>query len=395
LKTSPKGIWDYGMTMNQFNKPNDQRVMVQASISRGGVYPLWVSNGGGTSIGNKPPTGVPGLLEIEPGPAFWLKQDQADPVFYPAGTGLKLGPISDKLGIGSARLVAVAPDGDQTFKANLSVVDLSGDWMAIYGQPTVTPTDCSDYKTDENSSSSLSKDAADTFLQYFSAYGAYVPDPKDLQKVNLVWQGELPADFSKLSITAASEVTVSPDKVVLHYHLDIPKPTDATSLLYPLKPQDKTALPADRSRMVQAGWPFLPASIGLVWLHRRSRKWARWATALLMVLMTLWLSSCLGSCDVKIWGTIDGTYTFKNLEYIDPAQAAKSGGEAATASPVLWKLSKGELAEVFDLTVESSTTDSNGVSTNKISPCKLTISSSTSTGTIGPADSVQPPDSGN
>jgi hypothetical protein len=395
LKTSPRGIWDYGLTMNQFTKASEQQVKVEAKIAKGGVYPLWVSNGAGTPMGTGGGnTGLPGLLEIQAGPAFWLKQDQAEPVFYPAGKSLKLGPISDKLGVGAARIVAVAPDGDQTFQANLSLADLSGDWMAQPGKAVITPIDCPGYKASDDES--LSKNPDDMILQYFSAYGTYVVDSKDPQKVNQIWQGTLPEDFTKLSITATSEVTVSPDKVVLHYHLDIPKPTTAFNIAPWLKPEEKMAsVPVPRRRVLLSGLLFLPMSAGIVWMHSKRRKWARLATVLLLVLAAVWLSSCLGSCDFKIWGTMDGTYTFKKLEYIDPLQAAAKGaGEAGSQPAIIWKLGNGEVVEAWDLTLSSTNTDDKGVKTEQVSPCKLTINGNAAKGTIGPSDSVTLPDKG-
>ena len=392
LRTNSRGIWDFGMTMNQFTRASEQQVKVEAKIAEGGVYPLWVSNGTGTPAGGRVGnTGLPGLLEIQAGPPFWLKLDQAKPVYYPTGTSLKLGPISDKLGIGTARIVAVPPAGEETFRASLSLADFSGDWSVKTGPVVVTPIDCSGY-----TEGSLEKQPEDVFLQYFSAYGTYVIDPADPQKVNLIWEGTFPEEFTSASVTGSSEVTVSPDKVVLHYLLDIPKPTDASSLAPWLKPGQILAKEPELKRSVLlSGWLFLPLIGGVAWLNNRRRKWARLALVTQLVLIALWLSSCVGSCDFKVWGTIEGTHTFKKLEYVDPGQAAAGGaGDAGSQPAILWKLSNGEAINTWDLTFLVTTTDEQGVTTEEVSPCKLAITGSAATGTIGPEGSVSPPDTG-
>jgi len=63
---------EYGYT-TQFTMVGTDQVDVRAGIGKGGVYPLRVTNGG-VSPGGISMAGLPGLLEIQAGPAFWLKQ---------------------------------------------------------------------------------------------------------------------------------------------------------------------------------------------------------------------------------------------------------------------------------------------------------------------------------
>ena len=386
LRTSPRGIWDYGLTMNQFTKPNEQQMKVEAKIAKGGVYPLWVSNGTATPMGGGGGnTGLPGLLEILPGPAFWLKQDQSDPVFYPAGKGLKLGPISDKLGIGQARLVAVAPDAESTFQANLTLADFSGDWSAELGALSVTPVDCPGYSASESGETP----PADPYLQMFSGYGTYVKDSSDAADLNLTWQGTLPE-----GALGSSEVTVEADKITLHYRIELPKPAQSFASLglpWP-KPGSRAgqAWPLPRPQAFLSAWPLLPVLVVIPWLHRRRPKWRRLALAGLILLGALGLSGCFG---LAIWGSIDVTYTFDKLEYVDSQQAAQTAAPGAEALPaVTWKLSSGQVVYDLDLTFEASTEDSDGTTTQE-TPCKLTATGS-ATGTIGPEGSVSLPDTG-
>lgn len=379
LRTSPRNIWDFGLTMNQFTQASPQQVKVAAKIAQGGLYPLWVSNGTGTPMGGRGGnTGWPGLLEIQAGPAFWLKQDQAEPLFYPAGTGLKLGPISDKLGVGAARIMAIAPDGEKTFQANLSLADFSGDWSANLDELQVTPVDCPGYEGPDGEQTT----GPDELLQLFSGYGTYVRNEPDSTSLDLTWQGSLPEDM-----IGSSEVTVDVDKVTLHYHVEIPEPVSFNRLPAWFGPRQALAL---RSRP-QPGqwfmlWPVLPALGIVAWRYRRLN-WKVLALAGLLILCVFWLNSC-----VAVWGDIEATYTFDRLEYVDP-QPAGAGANAGTEGQpdVIWRLTNGQVVYNMDLTIATEITDSDGTVVRETSPCKLTATSS-ATGIIGPEGSVVPPD---
>jgi hypothetical protein len=372
LRTSDKNIWDFGLTMNQFTQATPQQVQVQASIAKGGVYPLWVSNGTRTPMGGSGgATGLPGLLEIQAGPAFWLKKDQAAPVFYPAGTSLKLGPISNRLGIGAARIVAVAPDGDTTFQANLSLADLSGDWSVTQNDVQMATVDCQSY-----SAKDILKPGPDQFLQYFSGYGTYVKDTAAGEtSSDLIWQGALPQGaIGTSAVTGTSDVTVAADSVILRSHIEIPKPPSSW-----LPGMERGQGPVGQPNVLLAAgsaWLALPV-LGAAWLKRLRRKWAvRLALAGLLLLGALLLGGCV---DIIGWGSIDATYTFDKLEYIDPQQAAAGdSGGAADQPGVTWRLTNGQATYKYDLIFGENT------------PCKLTVTSNI-TGTIGPEGSVTPP----
>lgn len=384
LRTADK-IWDFGLTMNQFTQPTLGQVKVQADIAKGGVYPLWVSNGTRTPMGGSGgATGLPGMLEIQAGPAFWLKKDQAEPVFYPAGTSLKVAPISDKLGIGAARIVAVAPEGDQTFQANLSLADLSGDWSVNQIDLKATPLDCPSYTSD----SSLTA-GPDQILQYFSGYGTYVKDTKLGEfSSDLIWQGTLPD-----KAIGTSDVTVTADKIILHSRMEIPEPTSSggSSWLPGLKlGQGFVQGPLQQSNALLSVGLALPVFGAVLWLKRLRRKWAvRLVLANLLLLGMFVLSGCVG-LGFNVWGTIDTTYTFTKLEYIDPQQTTGTG-DTANQNNVTWKLTNGQATYNYDLIIQSEVTDGNGKTTKENTPCKLTVTSNV-TGTIGPEGSVTPPE---
>jgi len=233
--------------------------------------------------------------------------------------------------------------------------------------------------------------APDQLLQFFSGFGTYVKDGDEPTSLNLIWEGTSPEEFVELSIIGSSEVTVDADKVTLHYLIDIPEPASGSSIVPWLKPGQRLVQGPVHVRSAWfSGWPALPLQGVVAWLQRRRRKWARLALVILLVLVAFWLSSYLGSSDFTVWGTIDATYTFDKLEYIDLQQAARG---AEDQPGVTWKLTNGQGVVDLDLIFESETTGPDGTTVKETEPCKLTITGS-ATGTIGPDGSVAPPDTG-
>jgi hypothetical protein len=55
-----------------------------------------------------------GLAGDHAGTKLWYTLDSGEPVFHDGSGELTLGPLSDKLGSGLVRLVAVAPDAQAT-----------------------------------------------------------------------------------------------------------------------------------------------------------------------------------------------------------------------------------------------------------------------------------------
>ncbi len=382
LKLGGKSIWDYGMTTNQFNASSPTEVVVTAKIEQGGVYPLWVGNGTGTPMGGvSGRTGLPALLEIQPGPAFWIRQDQNEPVFYPAGTGLKIGSISDKLGTGKARIVAVAPEGAGTFQAKVTLADFSGDWIAVGSKGVITPVNCEGYSPSEGNTLG---NGPDELLGFFSGYGEYVNPTVDEANLNLVWQGSLPE-----GLTGSSEVTVAPDKITLHYRIEIPKQADTSSLdQIPGIKAIRQSLPGQErngpGNPLLALLPGAPLLAGAAWFRRR-RKNTWLGVVLLVILGSVLLYGCVG---IGIWGNIDTTYTFNRAEYVGPQPGTASTDGNAQA---IWKLSDGNVKYDIDLTMTVSSDDADGNTTETELPCVLTATGS-ATASIVPEGSVTPPD---
>jgi len=386
LKTGGKSIWDYGMTLNQFKPAGEREVAITAKIEQGGVYPLWVGNGTGTPMGGGGRTGLPGMLEIQPGAAFWIRQDQKDPVFYPAGSTLKLGPISDKLGTGTARIVAVAPEAANTFQAKVTLADFSGDWSASSTTPTITPVDCESYSQPEENEFGT---GPDELLQLFSGLGEYVSESVDSANLNQVWNGTLPE-----GATGSSEVAVTADTVTLHYRLEIPRKTESFVPRWILGKKSIRRSLADggglKSQYALLGYyPLLPLLACASWLGRRRRRSTWLALVLLLACAGLSLAGCVW---VDVWGTIDVTYTFKHIEYTGPQPGASSASDDSQAqTKEIWKLSDGNVKYDMDLKVLVGSTDLEGNESEVEQPCHLVMTSD-ATGSISPEGTIPPPE---
>ncbi len=373
--------WSYGPT-KQFTEVNARQVQVHAAVSKGSVYPIVVSNGG--SALNQA-LDLPAFLEIRPGPAFWMKEDNNDPVFYPAGTGLKLGAISSALGTGQARIVAVAPDGDLTFNAVMSLVNLSGAWTGQFLSPQVTDENCGTQTLGSNYASQTSQDV---FLQLISGKGNFNQNSGTSEDIDLTWVPDNPADFQPAAVSAT--VSVQKDRVVLHYSYNIPQPSSTTDLFSRWLGENHFI---SSQTHASPHWglalfilPGLGAVLGLRYRKRRRVGLRLSALSLAMLALCLLL---LNGCSGKAWGTIDGTYTFHKLEYVGEESPVQSASLAVPKN-VTWLLSDGQMELDVNLTIDMSFLDPNSVP-GTIVPCSFKITSDSATGTSGPAGSVEAP----
>ncbi len=409
LKAVPNYKIDVSTTNNQIQVANHEAT-IKANIAQGGEYPLWISNGRGTpgpgGNGNGFPS-LPALLKIDAGSKLWYALDDGAPIFHDGSKELTLGPLSDKLGNGLLRLVAVAPDAASTFSAKLSPLDLTGDWSGQLSAPSVKLVDCPNASsdTDKNGFNPNGVEKLD-MLSILSAYGTYEADPAASDGSHYIWQGALPE-----GVTGDSDITLFPDRVEVKYHVNIPEPASSALFAALFGNGTTPAWPAPavpRNRLADSLPLLILASLAIMSalaLRRLARAPARLrqpgprglrldqltrAASLALVGLALvaaaaWLSGCVG---ISFWGSLEGTYTFNKLEYIDPQAPAAPvvpGGEAVTG--LTWKLHQGKFTNNLDLFVKVSSTDSNGVDTSETSECKFTVNSAVE-GFIGPADMV-------
>lgn len=386
---------DTSLAETRMRKTAPYEVTVETNIAHGGVYPLWVSNGQGTPFGGSNGyTALPGLLTVSPGPELWYSVDNGIPEFLDGSTELVLGPISDKLGVGLIRLAAAAPDGDQTFKAVVKPLDLSGDWASLLSDTNITYSNCPD--NDDP------MDAID-LAGFLSGYGTFVPDPAVSDGSHYVWEGSLPEDAGEGTYIDA-DISVEPEKITLNYFIEIPKP-DTSSLLLALLgkgspgilPARLTAMPNPAQSFALPGflaltvlcaaglwsWHRLPQGFSPRWLQPRgfTRALARGIPlALVMLVAGMWLSGCFG---IAFWGTFSGTYTFTRVEI---ASVENLPAEAAEMPGIKWVLSGDGLIN-YDFHTLLVTEDQDGNETSTEEVCTMEYATKLKT-LVGPPDMV-------
>jgi hypothetical protein len=242
--------------------------------------------------------------------------------------------------------------------------------------------DCPAYEQSDQSSND------DIYLQMLSAKGTYTLNTGSATDIGLTWQGALDE-----GLTAVSDVKVEPDKVTLHYVIDIPQPadTDGTSWQpWTQVVQVARRMPEPRRALWLSALPALPAVGVVTWLSRRRKRWARTGLVALVILSAWVLSGCVG---FEMSGTFETTYTFNKLEYVGPSEITQGAAPTTGQDAPLWKLSDGKVEINLDLQIEIEVTNSDGTTIKETTPCKIRFTGP-ATGTIGPEGSVKPPDDG-
>jgi hypothetical protein len=346
---NPSARFETAVIASQFSRPRPDQVRVKAEIQEGGVYPFRVVSG--------QPAPLPTYLHIEPGPAFWIRLDQRPPVFYPAGTELEIAPISDQLGYGSVRVVGIAPDAQQTFQAQVGFIDLGGDWLAQHSQIKVAEIDCPE--GDVTPAEAREWLTEDQILAILSGLGTYRPDPDTPDGSHLIWEQDAPLE----GVILESEVNLTPEAVVLEYRLVLPEPEAKGRLRWlPLRAaRENPSSTAGQPLWLVPGTLMLGAVLGTA----QKRRWTLTLLALSLLGAVL-LAGCVG---LGIQGTIEGTYTFKQVERIDPDQ--NQYGD----SRYLWHLHQGTSRIEADLTTEVSISDEEDNVTTTVSRCQIALQS--------------------
>lgn len=359
----------------------DYTANVNTTISHGGVYPLYVSNGKGSPGGGKDGyTGLPAMLVVSSGTPLWYTLDNGMPQFHDGSGELKLGALSDKLGTGLLRIVATAPDGDKTFQAEVKPVDLSGDWIHQFSNVQRTIIDC-EMENEEP------LEAID-FVSLLSGYGTFVPDPAVPDGSRYIWQGSIP---DSQGATIEAEIVVEVDKITLTYLIDVPKPSPSSAMLTYVggSVHHPNALVDTPDWFAWLNAAALLALGGLVLaLPAMCQKIAPrlgrvTPLALAMLAATILLSGCFG---MAIWGTFSGTYTFTSLKLPD---LEKLPAESAELGELTWMLEgKGEVN--YDLHLLVQIEDAEGNISEEESVCAMMFTGDLK-GLIGPADMVPQP----
>ena len=384
LKQSPSPKVDISLNAGRIKTTGTMEATVGTTIEKGGVYPLWVSNGRGTPAGGADGyTTLPGLLTISAGTPLWYSLDNGAPVFHDGGEELEIGALSAELGVGLVRLVATAPDAQKQFIAEVKPVELSGDWVHILSNTTTTSMNCPE--------SEDPLQAAD-FVSYLSGYGTFVADPAVTDGTRYIWEGEIP-DFEGV-IEATIQMT--PEEITLDYLIDIPRPADTSWLPWALPGAagglggwQPAPAPPFGLILALAGLLILAAALP-VWLRRRFPQVNRpglgrgLALVTSALLVAVWLSSCFG---MQMWGTFSGTYTFTRLETAQSENLpVAADADAEALQDVEWVATgTGEIH--YDLHILVVTEDADGNEVEEEGVCQASFSTGLQ-GVVGPADMV-------
>ncbi len=385
----------------RITQPNSLEAKVDSPIAKGAVYPLWVSNGKGSSDGGGNGfTAPPGILTVEAGTPLWYSLDNGKGIYHDGSKELVLGAISDKLGIGVVRLVAFAPTEAEQLRATVKLVDLSGDWVNMLSNPVVTTPPCvSSSEGDEEDSGDNAQLQDIDIVSQLSAYGAYVADSTNGDGSHYIWVGELPD-----GIPANSEITVTPEEIIVEFEVTIPQPEDSSFASWlarlgitppPAGAGLLGARPSAPANPVLLALILLSAAglVLLVWLRPRLQpRPALIARGAMLILLSVSASFLLSGCfGFAMWGDISGTYTYQRLEHIDPANPPANLPATAAAMPTAAWLVKGKGDVTWDLHFLVATEDSEGNTTTEESACLVSYTA-TLDGVVGPADMMPIPE---
>lgn len=385
LKHTPSPKIDVSLNVGRIKTTGSMEATVDTTIEKGGVYPLWISNGRGTPAGGADGfTTLPGMLTVSAGTPLWYSLDNGSPVFHDGGKDLEIGALSDQLGVGLVRLVATAPDAQKQLTAVVEPVDLSGDWVHILSNTTTTSMNCPENEDPPQ--------AAD-FVSYLGSYGAFVPDPAVTDGSRYIWEGEIPEFEGVIEAT----IQMTPEKIMLDYLIDVPRPADTSWLPW--------VLPGATGGL--GGWQPAPAPplglilalVGLlilaaalpVWLRRRFLQVNRpglgrgLALVTSALLVAVWLSSCFG---MQLWGTFSGSYNFTRLDIAQTDNLPIDGdADASALQDVKW-IATGTGEINYDLHVLVVTEDADGNEVEEETVCQVSFTTDLK-GLIGPADMVK------
>lgn len=378
--TTKGSSYDSGLTLGNFQTPSPQELRVETRIQPGGVYPLWVGNGVGSPYADTR-TGLPVLLTVEAGAPFLAKVDDQQAELYDGKGQVNFGVISDQLGHGLVRLAAYSQSKEDTFRASLKPLDLSGDWLSSKLEGSVSSFVC------DSEDLSVGKpidpgEGFDQILSIVSGYGTFVLDSTVADQSHYIWQAtsSLPDNAS-----IEAEITVKPEEVELEYLIDIPRQVSlwpSSTTLAGLLPPQAPDRPLDSPLRSLPGWLAMGLFGAALLVTKRHPAAARRLAPLLLLLVvsTSLLAGCFG---LSLYGQIKGQYTFKEIEVIDPLKNPYGNDQYR------FRLSEGSGKLEIDLTLIVVTMEDDKEVTTE-SPCQVTFAVQPEV-FIGPEGLVQPP----
>lgn len=179
---------------------NTPSLTIDAQIEKGGVYPFALT---GSDFGK---SSLPVALIIEPGPPFWLKLGDAEPVRYDGGQQYIIQPISKSLGEEVVRIIVLGEDDANQFQAQVALIDLQGDWMIRDPKLISFQHNCEDIIEDDEDSEFFVR-LVNQLSLHLAARGSYVYRQEGAE-LALVFE---PEDGHALSEVLTIRVPPDPD----------------------------------------------------------------------------------------------------------------------------------------------------------------------------------------
>lgn len=330
-------------------KETGDNLVITAPLEKDGVYPLLITSGNGGKY-----IGIPVILVISAGMPFDYRVDGGDVQVSDGSQEVTIGPIHAGLGITSVRLVAYSKSGGQSFQAHLEPVDLKGAWVII---PTNLVSNSIQCTGDDTENGPTPEGVAQLGSSFFSLIGAMGNMEPDTTGLSLDWNlmpSRLPATVKTSDFTYKSSAVVTSDGVELQGELDLPKPSSSTSQRPPLPAQP-----------LQLAWLAVLPAAGLVSISQKKKK--RWLGLIsVLLLMAVILTGCLG---FAFYGTFNGDTKITKMEYSNGSgKATWTMGNPVDGKPI-WTFTQGTASYPIDFTIETSTDNADGTTTNSTEKC--------------------------
>jgi hypothetical protein len=131
-------ITGYEPQMARSGEQGSQIINVEADIQHGGVYPLVVNVGSNAGLER-----MPLQVRVSASAPFYYRIGEGDVQYSDGSKDMILGVVHPVWGAKKIRIVAIAPDEDVTFNAEIRDVDFSGVWTLNRGEkPPVSNITC-------------------------------------------------------------------------------------------------------------------------------------------------------------------------------------------------------------------------------------------------------------
>jgi hypothetical protein len=315
-------------------------------LQKDGVYPLEITSGKDGKY-----SGLPAMLTVSAGLPLYYRLDGGDVQYHDGSKDLVLGPIHNKIGLSSVRLVALSKNGGQSFNARLETVDLKGAWVIQPGELVSQSVSCTTSPNSTVDPNQLATGLAE-ISGLLTAAGDMTPDPSGPSLDWALVSSRLPAEIQAEKFQLKGTALLTPDGVELQSELNIPQSSGSSQAIPPVAAAPSLAVAA-----------CLPASQ----LRRSRGKKARTLAILLLVLLGgLMLAGCIG---LDIFGTTSADVKITGLQYTGGEDKGSwTIGQEPTGKPI-WTITQGTATYQVNFSVAATSTDEQGNDTTDTTTC--------------------------